>query len=66
MKKLIVLMAIAGLLVASMAVPAEAQKKKKKKPAKIERTVEFDYVCSCVGLFQLGGATGGNPNIGGG
>lgn len=64
MKRLIVLVAIAGLMLASMGVPAEA-KKKKKKPQKIERVVEFEYVCPCVGLYQFGSATGGT-NLGGG
>ena len=39
---------------------------KKKKPKKMERTVEFEYECPCLGLYQLGGATGGDPNLGGG
>lgn len=66
MKKLVVLVAIAGLLMASLAVPAEAKKKKKKAgPTKMERVVEFEYVCPCVGLYQFGSATDGT-NLGGG
>lgn len=56
-----------GLLVGSLAVPAEAGKKKKKKaaaPVKVERTVEFEYVCPCPGFYQFGSATG--TNFGGG
>jgi hypothetical protein len=48
-------------------------KKKRKKCLKaqqeeqrIEREVVFEYVCPCVGRFQLGGLTGGDPNLGGG
>lgn len=48
------------------AAPAQAAKKKKKKPVKIERTVEFEYACPCTGRIQLGGLTGGDPNLGGG
>ena len=33
---------------------------------KVERVVEFEYQCPCAGLFQLGGLTGGDPNLGGG
>lgn len=44
MKKFVVLVALAGLLVGSLAGPAEAQKKKKKKgPQRTERTVEGTY-----------------------
>lgn len=41
-------------------------KKKREKVDKIERTVEFEYVCPCPGFLQLGSLTGGNPNLGGG
>ncbi len=57
-----------------MVAPAEAGKKKKKKaPVKVERVVEFEYICPCgvkvLGsgpAFQLGSLTGGDPNVGGG
>ena len=68
MKKLLVLMMVFGLILGSIAT-AEAGKKKKKapppEPVKIERTVEFEYVCPCFGLYQLGSLTGGT-NLGGG
>lgn len=32
----------------------------------IVREVEFEYMCPCTGRMQLGGLTGGNPNLGGG
>lgn len=67
-RTLLVLVLVLGMVAASMTT-ADAQKKKKKKkppaPARVERTIEFDYECPCVGLFQLGGLTGGT-NIGGG
>lgn len=60
-----------GLLAGAYATPAEAGKKKK--PVKVERVVEFDYTCPCgvkvMGTgpaWQLGGLTGGDPNVGGG
>lgn len=53
-----------GLLAGAMVAPAEAGKRKKKKPKRIERVVEFDYVCPCPGTYQFGSATG--TNFGGG
>lgn len=48
-------------------------KKKRKKCLKkaeeeepIVREVEFEYMCPCTGRLQLGGLTGGDPNLGGG
>lgn len=68
MKRTLILMLALGLILGSVAT-ADAKKKKKKKPRaplKIERVVEFEYQCPCAGLFQLGGLTGGDPNLGGG
>ncbi|HJR46105.1 MAG TPA: hypothetical protein VJ927_10930 [Actinomycetota bacterium] len=68
MKRAIAVALALGLLGGALVAPAEAAKRKKKKPpapVKVERVVEFDYQCPCVGLFQLGGLTGGT-NIGGG
>ena len=65
MKKGIVLALVLGLVAAMMVAPVEA-KKKKKKPKRIERVVEFEYMCPCTGNYQLGSATGGDPNFGGG
>lgn len=64
MKKTIAVALSLGLLAGAFAMPAEAAKKKKKKPVKVERVVEWDYVCPCPGVFQLGSATG--TNFGGG
>lgn len=65
MKKGLITALILGLIASAfVAAPAEAGKKKKKK--RIERVVEFEYVCPCPGLYQFGGFTGGDPNFGGG
>lgn len=62
-----------GLLAGAYAAPAEAAKKKKKKPVRVERVVEFEYMCPCgvkvLGAgpaWQFGSLTGGENNIGGG
>ena len=67
MRKALGVAVMISLLVGSLAMPAEAGKKKKKKPpapVKVERTVEFEYVCPCQGNYQFGSATG--TNFGGG
>ena len=64
MKRFLIMFMILGLLVGSVAT-AEAGKKKKK-PVRIERVVEFVYQCPCPGVIQLGSLTGGDPNLGGG
>jgi hypothetical protein len=66
MRKLIVVALVMGLIAGAMLMPAEAKKKKKKPPVpvKVERTVDFDYVCPCQGNYQFGSATG--TNLGGG
>jgi hypothetical protein len=69
MKRSLVVVTLLALILSAFVVPdaAAAKKKKKKKGrVKITRTVEFEYACPCVGLFQLGGLTGGDPNLGGG
>ena len=64
-KKLLSVALTAGLIAAAFGMPAaEAAPKKKKK--RVERVVEFEYVCPCPGTFQLGSLTGGDPNFGGG
>lgn len=62
MRKAIAVALALGLLAGAMVAPADAAKKKK--PKKIERVVEFEYICPCPGLYQFGGATG--TNFGGG
>jgi hypothetical protein len=62
-KKLVSIALMAGLIAGSFGMPAADAAKKKKRT---ERVVEFDYVCPCPGTFQLGGLTGGDPNLGGG
>lgn len=42
------------------------KKQKSEGPQRVERTVEFEYVCPCTGRLQLGSLTGGDPNLGGG
>lgn len=65
MKRTIAVALALGLLVGAFAMPAEAGKRKKKrKPKRIERVVEFEYVCPCPGTYQFGSATG--TNFGGG
>ncbi|MFN2388238.1 MAG: hypothetical protein ABR575_01325, partial [Actinomycetota bacterium] len=66
MKRLVIFVLLIGLVAGSVATAEAAKKKKKKKPKKVERVVEFEYACPCVGLYQLGGLTGGDPNLGGG
>ncbi|MFN2526812.1 MAG: hypothetical protein ABR505_11215 [Actinomycetota bacterium] len=56
MKKLVVLVALAGLLLASLAAPADAQKKKKKKPQRTEREVSSEYQAPAIGSADAGGA----------
>lgn len=63
MKKTIAVALSLGVLAGALVAPAEAAKKKRN-PKRIERVVEFDYVCPCPGLYQFGGATG--TNFGGG
>ncbi len=73
MRKALAVALAVGMLAGIMAGPAEAGKKKKKKPVKVERVVEFDYSCPCgvkvlgaAPAFQLGSTTEGEHNIGGG
>ena len=61
-RKLLSVALMAGLVASSFVMPAEAAKKKKR----VERVVEFTYMCPCPGTFQLGSLTGGDPNFGGG
>ena len=65
MRKAVVIALCTSLLVGLSAAPGHGAPKKKK-PKRVERTVEFEYQCPCAGLYQFGGATGGNPNLGGG
>ena len=60
MKRLLTLFLVLGLVAGAMSMPAHA----KKKPKKVSRTVDFTYVCPCVGRYQFGSATG--TNLGGG
>lgn len=65
MKKFLILAVVVGLVASSFGAPALA-KKKKKKPVRVERVVEFEYNCPCTGFFQLGSLTADGTNIGGG
>lgn len=68
MRRLVVIGLVVALALSAFGAEAGAakKKKKKKKPKKIERVVEFEYVCPCPGFIQLGSLTGGDPNLGGG
>ena len=66
MKRSLVLLLALGLIFGSVATAEAGKKKKKPAPVKVERTVEFEYACPCLGLFQFGTLTGGDPNLGGG
>ncbi|MEA2432831.1 MAG: hypothetical protein QOG54_288 [Actinomycetota bacterium] len=67
MKRALVLALVVGLLAGMMLMPAEAKKKKKPAPAKVERVVELPYQCPCgvwnpaspAGFWLAGGAVGG-------
>ena len=67
MRRMIVVLLTLGLLAGALAMPAEAGKKKKKKPkepVKVERTAEAPYQCPCgidgvVGFITGGGEFGG-------
>lgn len=63
-KKFLILAVVVGLVASSLGAPAMA--KKKKKPVRVERVVEFEYNCPCTGFFQLGSLTADGTNIGGG
>ena len=58
MKKAIAVALSLGLLAGAMIAPADAAKKKKKKPVKVERVVELAYDSPGVGVAIQGGATG--------
>ncbi len=62
MRRALVVVLALGLVAGAMTAPAQAGKKKK--PKKVTRVVEFEYVCPCFGLYQFGGLTG--TNLGGG
>jgi hypothetical protein len=66
MKKTLGILVVMSLVFGAFALPADAKKKKKKKPVRIERVVEFDYTCPCTGRLQLGTLTNDGTNIGGG
>jgi hypothetical protein len=63
-KSLATLISIGLIFGAFAAQPAEA--KKKRKPKRVERVVEFNYTCPCPGVLQLGSLTADGTNIGGG
>lgn len=69
MKKVIAVALSIGLLAGAYAMPADAKKKKKKKPVRIERVVEVPYQCPCgprpAGFWLAGGAIGGGFTTGG-
>lgn len=56
MKKAFSVAIMVGLVAASLAMPAEAAKKKKKKPQRVERTVESVYQAPAIGTSTSGGA----------
>ena len=62
LKKTLLVVLAAALVAGAFVGPAEAGKKK---PKKVTREVVFEYLCPCVGQYQLGGITGGT-NLGGG
>lgn len=55
MKKLMVACLVGCLAAASLVGPAEAGKKKKKKPVKVERVFEVRYENPAIGSYQTGG-----------
>ncbi|HEX2240117.1 MAG TPA: hypothetical protein VHJ82_03095 [Actinomycetota bacterium] len=61
MKKLVVFLALAGLLVGSVAGPADAQSKKKKKAGRtrMERTIEHEYTLGSPGIATGAGVSAG-------
>ena len=69
MRKAISVALALGLLVGAFVGPAEAGKKKKKAPVKVERVVELPYQCPCgpstpvasQGFWLAGGTFGGGP-----
>ena len=69
MRKTIVIAIVLGLIVASFGSTAAVAKKKKKKPAapvRIERLVDFEYMCPCTGRLQIGTLDSPLGNFGGG
>lgn len=63
MRKSIVVLLTFGLVVGALAVPADAGKKKKKKPKRIERTIEVRYENPAFGSPNAGGACFGCPSF---
>lgn len=61
MKRILVLMMVLGLVVGSIAT-AEAGKKKKKKPQRVERTAEAVYDAPALGSADTGGVCLGATN----
>ena len=62
MKKAIVSALVIGLVAGAMVLPAEAGKKKKKKPARIEQVVEVPYTGGELGVNTPAASAGGCLN----
>lgn len=64
MRRLLVFGLIAGLAVGAGPGAADAKSQKNQRPSRAERKVDFQYLCPCVGIIELGSQT--SQNLGGG
>lgn len=62
MKKAIVSAVVVGLVAGAMVLPAEAKKKKPKKPVRVEAVVEVPYTGGEAGITAAGAGAGGCLN----
>ena len=63
MRRTMTTLLILGLLIGAFGLPAEAAKRKKKKPTRVERTEESGYQVPAIGLAGIGYCSGG-PGVG--